>query len=85
MTMKYYRTILGVSAVTGILAQVSAAATEAETMAILEQGGGSLDGLLIIGALLALSGVWMYFYCQKKKKRSRRHHHHHHSSHTHHS
>ena len=68
MTMKYYQTLLGVSLVTGLLAQVSAAATaEEETMAILEQGGGGRDGILVIGMLLVLSGVWLYFYCKKMK------------------
>ena len=68
MTMKYYQTLLGVSLVTGLLAQVSAAAAaEEETMAILEQGGGGRDGILVIGMLLVLSGVWLYFYCKKMK------------------
>ncbi|MBR4961817.1 MAG: hypothetical protein IKY52_13045 [Clostridia bacterium] len=83
--MKYYKTFLGVFLVTGLLAQVSAAASaEAETMAILEQSGGGADGIVVIGMLLVLSGVWLYLYYKKTKnhKNHRRHHHSHHSKHS---
>ncbi|MBE6614198.1 MAG: hypothetical protein E7631_02715 [Ruminococcaceae bacterium] len=76
--MKSIRYILSGAALTGLLPlSVSAAGTEAETMAILSQEGAGSDGILIIGFLCVVSGIWVYQYFRKKRKHNRHHHKHH--------